>query len=47
MSSITTEDLENFVKKLKKVFDVMHVDDVERVELAAYQLKNIISTLLD
>ena len=28
-SSITTEDLENFVEELKKVFDVMHDDDVE------------------
>ena len=30
------EDLENFVKELKKVFEVIHVVDVERVELASY-----------
>ena len=29
----TTEDMENFVEKLKKVFNVMHVIDAERVEL--------------
>ena len=30
----TTEDLENFVDELKKVFEVMHVVDTKRVELA-------------
>ena len=39
--SSTTDDLENFVEKLKKVFEVMHVSDTERVEQAAYQLKGI------
>ena len=34
--SNVNEDLENFVKELKKVYTVMHVVDVERVELAAY-----------
>ena len=32
----TTEDPENFNEELKKVFDVMHVIDVGRVELDAY-----------
>ena len=32
--SSTSEDPENFVGELKKVFDVMHVADTERVELA-------------
>ena len=41
MGSITTKDIKNFVDELKKVFDVMHVGDVERVEVAAYQLKNV------
>ena len=39
-----TEDLENFVEELKKVFEVMHVVDVERVELVVYQLKGVART---
>ncbi|WMV40811.1 hypothetical protein MTR67_034196 [Solanum verrucosum] len=39
--SSVTEDLKNFVEELQKVFEVMHVSDVERVELAAYQLKSV------
>ena len=35
-TSSTTEDLEDFVKELKKAFGVMHVVDVERVELVSY-----------
>ena len=34
-SSSTTEDLENFIEELKKVCDMMHVVDIERVELVA------------
>lgn len=37
--SSVNEDLENFVEDLLKVFEIMYVTDVERVELAAYQLK--------
>lgn len=44
MGSITIEDSENFVQELNKVVDVIHVSDVERVELAAYQMKNIVRT---
>ena len=44
---ITIEDLENFVEELKKFFDVMHVADTERVELVAYQLKNVARTWFD
>ena len=40
-SSSTIEDLENIVRKLKKVFNLMHVIGVKRVDLAAYQLKNM------
>ena len=29
------------MEELQKVFEVMHVADVERVELAAYQLKGV------
>uniref|UniRef100_M1DL44 Gag-pol polyprotein n=1 Tax=Solanum tuberosum TaxID=4113 RepID=M1DL44_SOLTU len=39
--SSVTEDPKNFVEELQKVFEVMHVADVERVELAVYQLKGV------
>ncbi|WMV18385.1 hypothetical protein MTR67_011770 [Solanum verrucosum] len=35
------DDPKNFMDELQKVFEVMHVADVERVELAAYKLKGI------
>ena len=35
------EDLENFIAGLNKMLDIVHVVDAERVQLAAYQLKNI------
>src|ERR1051325_3727137 len=35
------EDPENFIEELQNVFQVMHVADTERVELAAYQLKGV------
>ena len=41
------EDLDNFVEELKKVFDVMHVVDAKRVELNAFQLKNVARTWFD
>ena len=47
MGLTTTEDLENFVEDQKKVFDVMHVSNAERVELAAYKLKNKARTGFD
>lgn len=46
-SSSTTEERENFIEELEKVFEVMHVNDVERVELVAYQLNNISRTCFD
>ena len=36
--SKTTEDPENFIEELKKVYEVMYVVDFKRVELAPYQL---------
>ncbi|KAH0725455.1 hypothetical protein KY284_001320 [Solanum tuberosum] len=36
-----TEDSENFVEELQKVFEIMHVVDAERVELVSYQLKGV------
>ena len=47
MGSVITEDPENLVKELKKVFDVMHAIDIEIVELSAYQLKNVSRTWFD
>ena len=35
-------DLKNSVEKLEKVFEVIHVVDVERVELEAYQLIGVV-----
>ena len=39
--SIVTENPENFIEELKRVFDVMHVADAERVELVAYPRKSV------
>ncbi|KAH0757858.1 hypothetical protein KY290_021351 [Solanum tuberosum] len=47
MGSSTTEDPEHFIEELKKNFDVMHVADTDRVELAAYQLKDIARAWFD
>ncbi|WMV19044.1 hypothetical protein MTR67_012429 [Solanum verrucosum] len=47
MGSSTIEDPENFIEELKKIFDVMHVADTERVELAMYQLKDVARTWFD
>ena len=47
IGSNTNEDPENFIEEVKKVFEVMHVVDVERVELAAYQLKGVYRTWFD
>ena len=35
------------MEELNNVFDVMHMVDDERVELAAYQLKNVATTCFD
>ena len=45
--STIIEDLDNFVEELKKVFDVMHLVDAKRVELTAFQLKNVARTWFD
>ena len=41
------DDMDNIVEQLKKVFDVMHVVDAKRVELNAFQLKNVARTWFD
>lgn len=45
--SISIEDPNNIIEDLKKVFYVMLVAHVERVEIAAYQLSNVSRTLFD
>ena len=45
--SSITKDSKNFVKELNKMFEVMYVVDVERVELDAYQLKSVARTWFD
>ena len=45
--SSPTKDPKIFIENLKKVFDVMHVIDAKRVELVAYQLKNMDKTRFD
>ena len=45
--SNTTNDLGIFIEKLKMVLEAMHVDDTDRFELAAYQLKGIVTTWFD
>ncbi|WMV18770.1 hypothetical protein MTR67_012155 [Solanum verrucosum] len=45
--SSTTEDPENLIEELQKIFEVMHVIAAERVELATYQLKNVATTWFD
>ncbi|WMV32878.1 hypothetical protein MTR67_026263 [Solanum verrucosum] len=39
--SSVTEDPENFVEELQKMFEVMYVADTDRVELDAYKLKSV------
>ena len=46
-SSTTIEDPKKFMEELKKVFEVMHVADSERVELASYQLIGVARTWFD
>lgn len=43
MGSRTNEDPETFIKELKKVFEVLHVVNIKRVKLDAYQLKIVAS----
>uniref|UniRef100_M1E188 Retrotransposon gag protein n=1 Tax=Solanum tuberosum TaxID=4113 RepID=M1E188_SOLTU len=45
--SSTIKDLENISEEVKQVFDVMHVTDTARVELASYQMKNVSRTWFD
>ncbi|KAH0672886.1 hypothetical protein KY284_023973 [Solanum tuberosum] len=40
-SSSVIEETKKFIEELQKVFEIMHVADAERVELAAYQMKGV------
>ena len=40
-SAIIEEDPQEFVDKVEKIFKVMHIDQVEGVELTAYRLKDV------
>ena len=37
----TNEDPQNFLDEIKKIFEVMQVTGIYRVELASYQLKDV------
>ncbi|KAK4737501.1 hypothetical protein R3W88_001198 [Solanum pinnatisectum] len=39
--SSVTEDPENFMEEIQKVFEIMHIANAKRVELAGYQLKGV------
>ena len=41
IGSSVTEDSENFIEELNRIFDVMHVIETKRVELAAYKMKGV------
>ena len=41
LGSWTNEDPQNFLDKIKKIFEVMQVTGNYRVELASYQLKDV------
>lgn len=45
--SSSTEEPENFIEELEKLFVFMHVVDAERVEVAAYQMKDVARTWFD
>lgn len=40
--STPNEDPDNYIYELQKVLQVMHVADVERIELAVYRLKGVV-----
>ena len=37
------EDPQEFIDEMEKIFKVMHIDQVEGVELEAYQLKDVVN----
>ena len=39
--SSTIEDPYNITEKMRKVYEVMHIDGIEIAELASYQLKGL------
>lgn len=45
--SSTTEDLEYFLEELRKMFELMHMVGVDRVEFVVYQLKSVARNLFN
>ena len=45
--SSSTKDPKNFLEDLRKIMEVIHVIDVERVRLVAYQLKGVSRIVFD
>ena len=41
LGSQTLEDPQNLLDEIKKIFEVMQVTGIDRVELASYQLKDV------
>ena len=41
LGSWTNEDPQNFLDKIKKIFEIMQVTGNDRVKLASYELKDI------
>ena len=42
LGSQANEDPHNFLDKIKKIFEVMQVTGNDQVELASYQLKDVV-----
>lgn len=42
-----SEDSEDFIGELHKIFQIMHKGDIERVELVVYQLKRVAKLWFD
>ena len=42
LGSQANEDPQNFLDEIKKIFEVMQVTRNDRVELASYQLKDVV-----
>ena len=41
LGSQTNADPQNFLDEIKKIFEVMQVTGIDRVEFASYQLKDV------
>ena len=41
IGSLTSEDPQNFMNEIAKIFEVIQVSRIDRVELSSYQLKDV------